>query len=129
MKEPKLYLWDWSLVEDEGHRNENLVASHLLKAIHFWSDRGLGDYGLHYMRTKEGAEVDFLVTKDKKPWFLVEVKSKAKGLSPFLYQFQEQTWAPHAFQVAFDLPFVERNCFEEKGPILVPAKTFLSQLV
>jgi uncharacterized protein len=69
------------------------------------------------------------VTKDKKPWFLVEIKTKAKGISSALYHFQEQTKAPHAFQVAFDLPFVNRDCFQEKGPILVPARTFLSQLI
>jgi uncharacterized protein len=129
IKEPKLYLWDWSLVDEEGHRNENVVASHLLKAVHFWNDRGLGDYGLYYLRTKDKIETDFLVTRNKKPWFLVEVKTKAKGLSPGLYHFQKETEAPHAFQVAFDLPFVNKNCFEERGPILVPAQTFLSQLV
>ncbi|OGN64075.1 MAG: hypothetical protein A3E80_02635 [Chlamydiae bacterium RIFCSPHIGHO2_12_FULL_49_9] len=129
LKEPKLYLWDWSLVEEEGHHHENLVASHLLKAVHFWTDRGLGNFGLYYLRTKDKIEVDFLVTKNGKPWFLVEVKTKAKGLSSSLYRFQEETGAPHAFQIAFDLPFVDKNCFEEKGPILVPAKTFLSQLV
>ncbi len=129
IKEPKLYLWDWSLVDEEGHRNENLVAGHLLKAIHFWNDRGLGEYGLYYLRTKDKIETDFLVTKDGKPWFLVEVKTKAKGISPALYHFQEETAAPHAFQVAFDLPFVNKNCFEEKEPIIVPAQTFLSQLV
>jgi predicted AAA+ superfamily ATPase len=129
IKEPKLYLWDWSLVDEEGHRNENLVASHLLKATHFWTDRGLGEYGLYYLRTKDKLETDFLVTKNGKPWFLVEVKTKAKGLSPALYHFQNETGAPHAFQIAFDLPFVNKDCFEEKGPILVPARTFLSQLV
>ncbi|MBM3191589.1 MAG: ATP-binding protein [Chlamydiae bacterium] len=129
IKEPKLYLWDWALIEDIGQRHENFIASHLLKAVHFWTDRGLGEYGLHYLRTKEKLEVDFLVTREGKPWFLVEVKSKAKALSPALYHFQEATQAAHAFQVAFDLPYVDRNCFEEKGPILVPAKTFLSQLV
>ncbi len=129
IKEPKLYLWDWSLVDEEGHRNENLVASHLLKAAHFWSDRGMGEYGLYYLRTKDKIETDFLVTKNGKPWFLVEVKTKAKGISPALYHFQKETGAPHAFQVAFDLPFVKKNCFEETGPILVPAQTFLSQLV
>ena len=129
IKEPKLYLWDWSLVDEEGHRNENIVASHLLKATHFWTDRGMGEYGLYYLRTKDKLETDFLVTKDKKPWFIVEVKTKAQGLSPALFHFQKETGAPHAFQVAFDLPFVNKNCFDEKGPIVVPAQTFLSQLV
>jgi len=129
IKEPKLYLWDWSLVDEEGHRNENLVASHLLKAVHFWNDRGFGEYGLHYLRTKDKIEIDFLVTKNEKPWFLVEVKTKAKGISSALYHFQKETGAPHAFQVAFELPFINKNCFENNAPLIVPAKTFLSQLV
>lgn len=129
IKEPKLYLWDWSLIEDEGHLHENLVASHLLKAVHFWNDRGMGEYGLYYLRTKDKVETDFVVVKEGKPWFLVEVKTKTKGISPALYHFQQETGAPHAFQAAFDLPFVNKNCFEEKGPILVPIRTLLSQLV
>lgn len=129
IKEPKIYLWDWSLVDEEGHRNENLVASHLLKTTDFWNDRGFGEYGLYYLRTKDKIETDFLVTKNRKPWFLVEVQTKARGLSPALFHFQKKTEAPHAFQAAFDLPFVDKNCFEEKGPILVPAQTLLSQLV
>ncbi|MGC1878007.1 MAG: AAA family ATPase [Rhabdochlamydiaceae bacterium] len=129
LKEPKLYLWDWALIDDEGHRHENLIASHLLKAVHFWSDQGLGDFGLYYLRTKDKVETDFAVTRNGSIWFLVEVKTKAKGLSPALYHFQKETNASHAFQVAFDLPFVDKDCFSEKGPLLVPAKTFLSQLV
>lgn len=129
IKEPKLYLWDWSLAEDKGSLHENLVASHLLKAVDFWNDRGMGDFGLYYLRTKDKVETDFCVTKNGKPWFLVEVKTKSSGISPALYRFQQETGAPHAFQVAFDLPFVNKNCFEEKEPIQVPARTFLSQLV
>ncbi len=129
LKEPKLYLWDWSLVEDVGQRNENFIANHLLKAIHFWNDRGMGDYGLYYLRTKEQKEVDFVVTKNNKPWFLVEAKTKKNSISRDLYRFQNETKAPHAFQVTLDLPFVSKNCFEETKPIIVPARTFLSQLV
>jgi predicted AAA+ superfamily ATPase len=130
LKEPKVFLWDWSLVEDHGARVENFIASHLLKAVQFWTDRGMGEYGLHFLRDKEKREVDFLVSKNKKPWFLVEVKSSANaGISKSLYHFQEMTKAPHAFQVVFDLDYEEGNCFSSTKPIIVPAKTFLSQLV
>lgn len=129
-KEPKIYLWDWSLVNDVGQRCENFIASHLLKAIHFWTDSGLGDYGLYFLRDKEKREVDFLVTKNQQPWFLVEVKhSQNNHLSKNLYYFQEKTQAPHAFQLAFDLPYVAKNCFDYLRPIIVPVETFLSQLV
>ena len=104
-KQPKAYLWDWSLVSDEGARNENFVASHLLKAVHWWTDSGLGDFTLHYLRTKQQKEVDFLISKDKIPFMLVECKTSAKeGLSPALVEFQKSLSVPHAFQVAMNAP-------------------------
>ena len=129
-KEPKTYLWDWSLIDDSGMRAENFVASHLLKAVHWWNDLGMGDFGLYYLRTKDQKEVDFLVSKNGSPWFLVEVKSSdSAGINPNLAWFQNKTGAEHAFQVCMNMPFVAADCFSVKTPIKVPAQTFLSQLV
>jgi predicted AAA+ superfamily ATPase len=130
IKEPKVYLWDWSFVQDKGARVENFIASHLHKAVHYWTDRGFGEYELYFLRDKEKREVDFLVSKNKKPWFIVEAKtSKDEGISKSLYYFQEMTKAPHAFQVVFDADYIEADCFAHHQPIIVPAKTFLSQLI
>ena len=129
LKEPKIYLSDWSLVPDEGARAENLIASHLLKACHYWSDRGLGSFGLYFLRDKQKREVDFLVSKNDEPWFLVEVKKSRTALSPQLEYFQKSTGAEHAFQVVLDEDYVDMDCFEIKKPIAVPAKSFLSQLI
>jgi uncharacterized protein len=130
IKKPKIYLWNWSLIEDKGARLENLVASHLYKAVQFWTDRGYGEYGLYYLRDKDKREVDFLVTKDRKPWFLVEAKSSGdQGISKWLYYYQKALKVPHAFQIGFDLPYVDRDCFKITDPVIVPAKTFLSQLI
>jgi uncharacterized protein len=124
-----VYLWDWSQVHDEGQRLENLVASHLLKAVHFWTDCGYGNYNLYYLRNKDQQEVDFLVTKNNQPWFLVEVKSSDEHLSHSLVKFHRETKAPHAFQIVKNLPYEEINCFNYHEPIIVPMQTFLSQLV
>src|SRR3972149_3191674 len=130
IKEPKIYLWDWINVEEEGSRVENLVASHLLKAIHFWADYGFGQYDLFFLRDKERREVDFLVSQDKKPWFLIEVKlSSNGGISKNLAYFQDKIKAKHAFQVVFDMDYIPRDCFKQSEPIIVPAQTFLTQLV
>jgi predicted AAA+ superfamily ATPase len=129
IKQPKVFLWDWTLCHDTGSRNENLVASHLLKAEHFWTDAGFGDYGLYFLRDKSKREVDFLVSRNNQPWFIVEVKTADRPLSPHLEYFQNQTGAAHAFQLDFNSDFVNRNCFFDDQPIKVPAKTFLSQLV
>ena len=129
LKQPKIYLWDWTLCGNIGARNENFIASHLLKAVHLWTDIGIGDYELFYIRDKIKREVDFLVTKNKIPWFLVEVKTSKDSLSPNLKFFQQQIKAEYAFQVTINMDYVDRDCFTESGPVIVPAKTFLSQLV
>ncbi len=128
-KEPKYYLWDWSMVDDQGAHNENMVASHLLKAVQYWTDTGSGDFGLFFLRTREKREVDFLITRDGRPWFLVEVKSSNGRLSPHLEYFQQATGADHAFQVIVDAPFAKVDCFTIPYPVNVPALTLLSQLV
>lgn len=129
-KEPKTYLWDWSRITDKGARNENFVASHLLKAVHWWTDLGFGQYELHYLRTKDQKEVDFLVSKDGKPWFLVEVKSAAnQPINKHLGWFQEKTGAQHAFQLVMDLPYVDADCFATEKPTKVPVESLLMRLV
>ncbi len=130
LKEPKYYLWDWAQCTDIGARNENFIASHLLKAVHYWSDTGLGDYELFFLRDKEKREVDFLVSKDGEAWFIVEVKSSMnQPLSSSLEVFAKQLKVDHVFQVAIDGEYVDKNVFDLKHPVIVPAKTFLSQLV
>jgi predicted AAA+ superfamily ATPase len=140
LKEPKVYLWDWSLVKDMGQRCENFIASHLLKAIHFWSDTGLGHFDLRFIRTKDQEEVDFLVEKDHAPWMLIEVKSSSKTpLSKSLKKYKDELKCPIAFQVVFDLEGNDRmndwllSEIIEKGehdrPVIIPVSSFLSMLV
>ena len=129
-KEPKVYLWDWSQLKDQGAKNENLIASHLLKAVHWWSDHGLGDYQLHYLRTKDQKEVDFLISRDNQPWILIEVKtSNTQPLNKNLAWFQEKLGAEYAFQVVMDMPYVDTDCFSIHTPIKVPAVNLLMRLV
>lgn len=128
-KAPKWFLRDWSQVDDPGQRAETFVACQLLKAVEGFSDLGFGRFELFYIRDKQKREVDFLVSKDQKPWFLVEVKLADTTLSPSLERMQKQTGADHAFQVVINEPFVARDCFEIRTPVVVPARTFLSQLL
>jgi hypothetical protein len=127
-KEPKWFLRDWSGVVDDGAHAETLVACHLLKAVETWTDLGFGSFELRYLRDKQKREVDFLVVRDRKPWFLVEVKLSETALSPSLGYFQAQISAPHAFQVVINLPYMAADCFKVQRPTVVPARTLLSQL-
>jgi predicted AAA+ superfamily ATPase len=73
-REGKVYLWDFGIIKDEAARFENLVACHLLKACHFWTDTGEGEFELFFLRDKEKREIDFLIVRDGEPWLPVEVK-------------------------------------------------------
>ena len=98
-KEPKLYLWDWSEVNNEAARLENIVASHLLKLCHFLYDAHGFRADLYYLRDVEGREVDFLVTMDDKPWFAVEVKASDTAVSKHLRYFTQRLDIPWSYQV------------------------------
>jgi predicted AAA+ superfamily ATPase len=128
-KEPKWFQRDWGGLADDGARAETFVACHLLKAVEGWTDLGFGNFDLRYVRDKEKREVDFLVVRDRKPWFLVEVKVGETALSSSLSYFQAQTKAAHAFQVVMRLGYQPVDCFQMHRPVVVPAKTFLSQLL
>ncbi len=128
-KEPKWFLRDWSGIKDPGQRTETFIACHLLKAVEGWTDLGLGDFELRYIRDKQKREVDFVIIRDGAPWFLVEAKHGMQSLSPWLAYFQKQTGATHAFQVSMSAPYADVDCFTREDPVIVPAKTFLSQLL
>jgi predicted AAA+ superfamily ATPase len=128
-KEPKWFLRDWSGIDDAGQRAETFVACHLLKAVEGWTDLGLGSFELRYLRDKVKREVDFLVVRDRKPWFLVEVKTGDTRLSDSLAYFKQETKAKHAFQAVLELPYIALDCFSRTDPVVVPARTLLSQLL
>jgi predicted AAA+ superfamily ATPase len=129
VKEPKIYLTDWSLITDAGARFENLVACHLKKTVDFWNEQGQGEFGLYFLRDKRQREVDFLITKGQRPWMLVEAKTSEQPIAASMYYYQEKTKVPYAFQVTKEMPYADYNCFSKEGMFIVPAKTFLSQLI
>lgn len=86
-KDGKVYLWDWSEVQGAAARFENLVASHLLKFCHFATDTGEGNFDLWCLRSRDGHEIDFLITLDGRPWLPVEVKLSDTTPSPAWARF------------------------------------------
>lgn len=98
-KMAKLYLWDWSIVENEGARFENMVASHLLKLADYLKNTQGFKTQLFYLRDSEGREVDFLLTIDNKPWFAVEAKINEEKSSSWLEYFDQRLKIPFLYQV------------------------------
>jgi hypothetical protein len=127
-KEPKWFLRDWSGIDDPGKRAETFCACHLLKAVEAWTDLGMGQFELRYIRDLQKREVDFAVIRDGEPWFLVEVKHGDAKLAKSLAYFQKQTGAPYAFQVSMQADYLDADCFARQDPTIVPARTFFAQL-
>jgi len=98
-KEGKLFLWNWVEVHNASNRFENLIAGHLLKACHFWTDIGKGNFSLQFLRDKEKNEIDFLITLDKKPWLAVEAKLADTNWSPAFLAFRKRIQIPFSVQV------------------------------
>ncbi len=86
-KQQKHYHFDWTLVQNDGARFENLVASHLLKWVHFQQDTLGKDVELRYFRDNEGREVDFIVVENAEPIWAIECKLKQSEVSKHLHYF------------------------------------------
>ncbi len=124
-KQPKMYLWDWSQVSNDGARLENMVASHLLKFTHYLHDAQGWKAELFYWRDLDGREVDFVVSVDGELWMAVEVKSSDKEISQPLSYFKKKTGVKFAYQLVD-----ERNVDAVKDGIrIMSVEKFLSGLV
>ena len=89
LKEPKYYFYDHCQVAiGNGARLENIVANALHKQLHFLTDTTGSDTRLHFLRTKDGKEIDFLIVIDERPAYLIEVKSSEANPSPHFNHFQ-----------------------------------------
>jgi hypothetical protein len=108
-KEQKLYLWDWSLVEEPGPRFENFIASQLLKYCQFIEDTEGYRMELRFLRDTDKREIDFIVLKDRKPMFAVECKTGDKDDSPSIYYFKERVQIPKFYQVHQGQKDYEKN--------------------
>lgn len=74
-KEKKWYFLDWTYAPEGGSRLENMAAAALYRTCMMLTDMGMGDYSLHYLRTLDRKEIDFIVCRDQRPVLAVEVKS------------------------------------------------------
>ena len=104
LKPPKVYFFDnGDVLGDKGAIFENLVATGLLKRLHFLEDRDGYRYELRYIRDKEGREVDFAIVKDGKLESLIEVKYGDEKISKSLAYYAKKLSPETAVQIVADL--------------------------
>ncbi len=127
--QPKVYFYDTGLVQsDEGVRFENLVACHLLKNAQ-WNTDSLGrPTGLHYVRTKDGAEVDFCLSDESGPepvlTHLIECKTTDANLHRALARFAAEHPEAISLQLVRDLAKSQ----ERGGVKVLQAAAWLQEL-
>ncbi len=126
-REKKWYFLDWYYVTEEPRRLENMVATYLYRACLALTDMGLGDYRLHYLRTLDKQEIDFIIEADRKPILAVEVKSNDTQLSRTLQS--RHKWFPDSPTLGVQV--VNRREILQKYPNhtwVMGAERFLSLL-
>jgi len=104
LKEPKAYFFDTGYVRgDEGAKFENACAAMLLKHTHFRQDTLGKQTDLSYLRTKDGAEIDFVLCDDGAPTHLIECKQADNRPTPALIKFAGQFSSAQAIQLVREL--------------------------
>jgi predicted AAA+ superfamily ATPase len=100
LQSPKVYFYDTALVlGDDGLRFENAVACHLLKTVQWQQDTRGAAVDLHYIRTKDDAEVDFCLSEGDTLTHLVECKLSDTKPHRALTRFAEQWPQAQAIQL------------------------------
>ncbi len=125
-KAGKHYHYDWSLPQESPQRFENLVASHLLKWVHFKQDTEGRDLELRYFRDRDGREVDFVVSERKKVLLAVECKWGDAPIDKSLRYFAKRTVPEEAWQISAT---GTKDYQTSEGIRVAPAPTFLMRLV
>lgn len=91
LKEPKVYFFDTGLVAgDDGARFENACATMMLRHAHFLQDSAGRDIRLHYVRDKEGREIDFVLCEGASPLGFAECKLADPHVPPYLAAIAER---------------------------------------
>ena len=124
-KEKKIYLWDWSLIRNEGARFENWIASEISHFIHLREDTLGEDWELQFFRDTEKREVDFVLLKDFKPFAFIECKLSETNISPNLKYLKAKFKDINCFQINLS---GRNNYITKEGIYNISSIEFLKKL-
>lgn len=125
-KERKHYHFDWSMIEDDAARYENLVACHLLKWVHYQQDVEGLDYELNYFRDNDGREVDFVITERRHPRMIIECKWTDRDIDRSLRYLSAKFPEAQAWQLT---AVGRKDYLSDTGIRVSPAVNFLKNLI
>jgi predicted AAA+ superfamily ATPase len=125
LREPKIYFYDSGFVlGGEGIQLENTCAVCLLKHVQYLQDITGEDIGLHYIKTKDGKEVDFVLSKKGKATHLIEVKLSDESPSASLCLLAKKLPEATAYQLIQNL----RREWRKDQISIINAGKWLAQL-
>jgi len=125
-KAQKHYHYDWSVIQDAAKRFENLVASHLLKWVHYRQDTEGLDLELRYFRDIDGREVDFVISERGKPLMFVECKWADTPVDRNLRYLKKRFPKVDTWQIS---AAGKKNYITGEGIRISPALEFLGTLI
>jgi predicted AAA+ superfamily ATPase len=126
-KEKKWYFLDWYYAPEGPARLENMAATCLYRTCRAMTDMGYGNYQLHYVRTLDKKEIDFLIVRENQPLLAVEVKQG--DTTPSRPLRERRKW--FAQQRTLGLQLVDRRDVLQKHPDdtwVMSIERFLSML-
>lgn len=125
-KDRRVYFFDCAAAYDEtgGPQLENLAACSLLKFAHFRKDTAGENWNLYYLRDKEGREVDFVVTLNRRVHWLIEVKTSASDIGTSLRYYTKKLRPKESVQLVLHLDRPR----EQSGIKVVPLGKWLEEL-
>jgi predicted AAA+ superfamily ATPase len=104
-KERRVFFFDCAAAYDStgGAQLENLVASALLKFVHFRKDTAGENRELYYLRDKEQRKIDFVITLNRRVESLIEVKTSDTEISKSLRYYTERLRPQESLQLVLKL--------------------------
>jgi len=112
LKPPKVYFFDNAdTVDEPGARFENMIATTLLKRLHYLEDYEGYRCELRYIRDKEGREIDFVIIKEGVLEELIEVKYNDESLSKSLSYYSNKLKPKKSTQIVATL----KNPYDKNG--------------
>jgi uncharacterized protein len=125
LKEPKYYFYDTGAVEGgTGPRLENIVALAFWRELQLLEDTTGSRIALHYLRDRDGNELDFLAMIDGRPALLAEVKTGDDNFAKAFWRFGRYFPKTPKVQIVQGL----KRPKEKEGISMVPAHEFLAGL-
>ena len=125
-KDRRIFFYDCAAAYDPsgGAQLENLVACSLLKFAQFRKDSAGENWDVFYLRDKEGREVDFVITRNRRVHWLIEVKSSDDTVGTSLGYYSRKLKPTASIQLVLNL----RRGQEKSGIKILPLGKWLEML-